>query len=125
MAYEERIIIVNVRRTEYPNGKPFIDAEEIASYNCSRMPESFNRIFTEGCDFTVQDYFSEDEGTRETAEDRYGDPIKSAPIQLVTEKLREYLSLNDYYRRYRPLLGLLEGFNPADWEELRIVHFGY
>ena len=31
----------------------------------------------------------------------------------------------DYYRRYQPCLSLLKGFNPNDWEDLVVLHYGH
>lgn len=59
-----------------------------------------------------------------TTEDDYGDPIEDAPVQDVIDFIENEASKNDY-RRLAPCLAMLKGFDPQQWDDLRVIHYGY
>jgi len=135
--YEHRLFIVN-REELYPReeGKSgFVFANVIAEYNCSRMPTKFFDLFADAkeIDFGL---FAEN-SDEETMTDRYGAHCTMLKPSAVIDYLENLMANEDSewhdYRRLAPLLGLLKGFNPEQWEEFRIdgndslwvVHYGY
>lgn len=59
-----------------------------------------------------------------TQVDCYGKHIKAASVKEVVEWLEKEILVSDY-RRLKPLLSLLKGFNEAEWECLEVLHYGY
>lgn len=117
MGYESRVIVVNVNRHEN-----YIYGEKIADIKMSKMGD-FKKIFTKPIDYKLF-ITNEDE---DTDKDCYGDRLCSADIKTVVEWL-ETVPKNegwDDYRRIKPLIGLLNGFNEDNWNELQVVHYGY
>ena len=55
-------------------------------------------------------------------EDSYGDPLKEMTLEATIAALE---ADNDGYRRILPALALLKSFNPKDWRDLAVLHFGY
>lgn len=121
MGYESKIFIVNVNRYKWAeNQSEQVYAEIIAVMKMSRMDYSFHNLFTKEIDYGI--YAEDNDHTTDT--DRYGDKIKSAEIDKVIEWLESAIEVEDY-RRLKPLLGLLKGFNPNEWGNLQILHYGY
>lgn len=122
MGYESRIYVVNVCKTEslITGENIFTYADIVAVVNMSKMSSEFHKLFLDKIDYTI---FAED-GDKDTNKDRYGDIIKSADIQDVIEWLESEIERDDY-RRLKPLLGLLKGFNREEWENLKVLHYGY
>ena len=56
--------------------------------------------------------------------DRHGEHLKYAPINKVIEWVEQKIKKIDY-RRLKPLLGLLKGFDQSKWDELQVIHYGY
>lgn len=118
MGYESKIIIIE--RCEFENG--YVAGIEIAQVNMCKMVYSsgFHELFDTPIDFDLYD--NDDEPTRK---DCYGDHCKMASVGTLAQWLREEVERDDY-RRLKPLLGLLEGFNVNQWSgELVAVHYGY
>ena len=120
MGYECKIFIVDVTRWKPENQSEQVYAEIIATMKMCRMDYSFYKLFTEEIDYEI---YAED-GNHTTSRDRYGDKIKSAKIDKVIEWLESEIE-RDNYRRLKPFLGLLKGFNPDMWNDLQILHYGY
>ncbi len=116
MGYESRLYIV--KKCDAINY-----AEVIARFDCSKMDskswiELFNKPFD--CKMYMED------GNTLIEEDNYGDKLKSAEFPTVIEWLEKEVEKSDY-RRLKPLLSLLKGFDLSQWGdgEMEIVHFGY
>ena len=122
MGYESRIFIIDRNERTTPKGDKWVYGEKIAMVDMCKMgyDSGFHELFTEPIDYKI---FID--GETETDTDCYGEHLKSATVQTVIEWLEKEISVADYYRRMRPLLGLLEGFNESDWSELQVVHYGY
>lgn len=126
MGYESRIIVVNV--VEHPEcqiGRTVYMAhkyvEEIASIKMSCMEQDFPMIFDKEIDYKISTPGCED---KEANEDKYGRHIKSGNINKIIEWLEDKVKTDDY-RRLKPLLGLLKGFNAEQWNRLEVLHYGY
>ena len=110
MGYESKLFIVN--RNEYV-------AETIAEFDLCRMPYEFGKyVFRDKIDF---DICVNDELTRA---DKYGDTCRVANIPDVIRAL-EQMKEKENYRRLAPCIGLLKGFRPEEWDDLKVVHYGY
>lgn len=117
MAYESRIIIVDKHTHNYKENS-YIYAEYIAEIKMGGMRHNFFDLFTQEIDYTV---YVDD---KETNTDCYGDVIKSAEPQAVIEWLENEVKTDDY-RRLKPLLNLLKGFDLSQWENIQVLHYGY
>lgn len=126
MGYESRIIVVNV--VEYPEKivgnavfPKFSYVEEIASIKMGCMEQGFHQLFDKAIDYKIG---TPDFEEKETDKDRYGCHIKSGDIsriiQWIEDKVRE-----DNYRRLKPLLGFLKGFDTKQWDRLEVLYYGY
>lgn len=116
MGYESKIFIVNVI-----SAKDFRYADEIATVDMSKMGygNGWRELFKSPIDFKVW-YRGEEIDT-----DCYDEHLKSADYNDVIVWLKNYMRDNEYYRRVPVLLGILNGINPNDWDNLKIVHYGY
>lgn len=67
-----------------------------------------------------------DDGNTPIKEDCYGDGLEYADFQSVIGWLEKETQESNY-RRLKPLLSLLKGFDLSQWTdgEMQIVHFGY
>ena len=118
MGYESKVIIVE--RVEFGSGH--VAGIEVAQVNMCKMGygNGFHELFDTPIDFDL--YGMDDEPTRE---DEYGDHCGMTNIGTLVDWLREAVEHDDY-RRLKPLLGLLEGFDVNQWnDELVAVHYGY
>lgn len=119
MGYESRIYIVNRNVLDFWNKEnPLIFGEDIASFELCSVPYEFTDIFTKPIDFSL--YVDEEE----TVEDKYGKHCNMARINTVVEALEKF-EAEDHYRRYRPVISLLKGFDESEWDDLWVVHYGH
>lgn len=133
MAYEHRLYIVCRHEYRSDTGKTTVFGEVIAEYNCSRMPHNFLDLFAVGKVIDFPLIIGHDE---ETTADKYGEICRMLKPSTVVKYLENVMETEDGWRDYRripPLLGLLRGFDPAQWEQqgqaassgLYVVHYGY
>lgn len=117
MGYCSKIFIVGRSK------RPMFDTEcVIASFDCCKMDYKFRDIFTKEIDYKL---FADD-GNTTFDTDKYGNHLKSADFRTVIGWLNNQVQKNDY-RRLKPLLCLLKGFDLSQWQEcdMQIVHYGY
>lgn len=115
MGYESRLYIVNVNDNDCGH------AECIAAVNMSCMEIGFRNLFKLPVSFEMWAMDSHDD--EQISHDRYGENVTAAEISDVITYLKK--SMHSQYRRLRPLLGLLEGFDQCQWNHLLVVHYGY
>lgn len=118
MGYESRVFVINVNR----HNDDWIYGEKIADIRMSKMG-NFRDIFKQPIDYKIY----VDSGDIDVDEDCYGDHLCYTDIDTVVEWL-ETVPKNegwDDYRRIKPLIGLLKGFNKEEWKELQVVHYEY
>lgn len=67
-----------------------------------------------------------EDGNTLIEEDCYGEKLTTADFPTVIAWLEKEVKKDDY-RRLKPLLSLLKGFDLSQWQdgELQIVHYGY
>lgn len=118
MGYESRLYVCEKRNVVGLSGK--IWYEEIASFNLSKACE----VSTKMRNYPATDGFIfADDGNTEILEDEYADPLKEIPIDDAIEILQH--ASETHYRRYKPCLELLRGFDRNEWGELVVLHYGY
>lgn len=122
MGYESRLYIVD--KTSFAieiREKLMFYCEKIATFNLSKVPDVSNKLL----DYKDTDgYFYAEDYDDIIIEDKYGKPLKEIPISDVI-KILEDASSHSNYKRYRPCLNLLKGFNLSEWENLVVLHYGY
>lgn len=121
MSYESRIFVMNrrvIKATE-PKFNDYIYAENITTFNMCSMENSFKNLFKKPIDFSITGENDED-----LTVDKYGEKVTAAEITPVIEWLKEEVRTENY-RRLKPFLAYLEALNPAEWDELLLVHYGY
>lgn len=120
MGYESRLYIVDKRDLVHiKNKKGMVYCEMIAQFNLSNVPEIYEKVFAYK---DTNGYFYCN--GKEVTEDMYGKPLKEIPIGDMISIISEVMK-NDRFRRYRPCLNLLKGFNLSEWENLVVLHYGY
>ena len=122
MGYESKIYIVEKSMIgKDVNGKRMWFGDVVASFRLSKTPiyqEIRNR-------FSPTDtYFYADDGNTEIIEDIYGKPLTEIPIPDLIDIL-ERAESKEHYRRYVPLIRMLQGFDLTQWKDLVALHYGY
>ena len=134
MSYEHKLIITRRSELMCAQGN-VVYGEQIAIYNCSRMPDSFYSLFRDHGTPVDFDLFIHD-GDELSRLDNYGEHCRMIDPAAVLEYLEALQNSGDdwsTYRRISPLIGLLRGFSREQWEEatpthserLVIVNYGY
>lgn len=119
MGYESRIYVVN--KSKYPiviDGRKY--AETIASFDACVYP-NLSSAFEKKTDC----YIIADDGNTIVSKDKYGDELTEAPLSDVIRFLEDEVQRGETYRRIKPLLGLLKGFDMEQWDNLVCLHYGY
>lgn len=128
--YESRLYIVNAQTVKAPNGGETVLSSEIAVYECGMMPDDFTWLFKAGGEINFDLYVpgcNEDgeEVMVFTREDCYGEHCRMIRPDLLIKYIESHSEELANYRRSAPLLGLLKGFDPNQWENLMVVHYGH
>ena len=106
MGYESKIIIAERSSSDY-SGKGYVYCEVVALFNLCKA--SFITNAFKKPEKPVEIYF--DGGDDESIiVDCYGDELTVASVPDVIKLLKQQIK-KDKYRRLKPLLGILEGFN--------------
>ncbi|MBO7733886.1 MAG: hypothetical protein J6S67_15085 [Methanobrevibacter sp.] len=120
--YESKIFVVMKSDTKGwdENVKDYFMCEEIATFKLCGIDSD---ILAKIKSFPDSDCYIWD-GENPTVTDKYGDRLKEIPLGEAV-KIFGYASAVHDYRRYEPCASLLRGFNPQEWENLVVLHFGY
>lgn len=126
MGYESRLYVVN--KTDYGFERYFEDvdkelkyAECIAQFELCKVYDVSSKMRK----YPDTDCYTYD-GDEEVIEDKYGSPLKEIPIADAIAIIEEEAESDGYaYRRWKPCLGLLKGFDAGDWENLVVLHYGH
>ena len=119
MGYKSKIYVVEKSRLYLGgNGKRW--AEVVAVFNACKFPK-LPGVFKAKTDC----YIYASDGNTRIFEDDYGDELTEAPLSDVIKFLEEEVQRGETYRRIKPLLGLLKGFDENQWEKLVCLHYGY
>lgn len=119
MGYESRIYVCE--KSDYiSEDEDRVWAECLGSFNlCKISGRLLRRIEA----FPETKLYFIDNG-QEIRTDRYGDVPNEVPLADMIDILEKEIAVDDY-RRYAPCLGLLKGFEPAKWNNLVCLHYGY
>lgn len=138
MGYESKVYVVNVLEHRHPlvnrvtkqpcldeNGKQIMAegyGQIVAMIDMCKMgyDSGWKELFTKEIDYKI---FAEN-GDEDTDEDCYGEHIKSGDITAIISWLENQIKI-EHYRRLKPLLSLLRGFTPDEWEDLQVLHYGH
>ena len=58
-------------------------------------------------------------------EDCYGKVMTECSVDELLEVVQKEIDSGEDYRRLAPLYGLLKGFKPVQWHDLRVLHYGH
>ena len=94
-------------------------AEVVAVFDlskCNSVTSQFRDYPATDCVITV--------GTTDIVKDLYGKPLNEIPIEDAIKNLRKAAETSDY-RRFKPCLALLNGFDLSQWDDLVVLNYGY
>lgn len=120
MGYESRLYIVDRRELKWNGELIQIYGNEIARFDMGCVVWNPDNIFTTPIDFPIE-YDKNDE---EVYDDMYGKRCGMTSVSAVISAI-EALEEREHYRRFKPLLGFLKSLDESEWDDLRVVHFGY
>ena len=114
MGYESRLYVIQKSDVGMEEEKKW--CEVIATFDLCKVNINF-RKYPE-----TDSYFYE--GNEKIVEDCYGEPLRELTIKEAIQEV-ENAATRDEYRRWKPILGLLKGFNEEEWSDLRVLHYGH
>ena len=114
MGYESRLYVVQKSQVAKHNNKYW--CEVIASFDLCKVDINFRKYLK------TDSYFIE--GNEYVFEDCYGEPLRELTIAEAIKEIENAMARYDY-RRWKPILGLLKGFNEDEWGDLRVLHYGH
>ena len=117
MGYESRLYVVNRVENVWTGG---LWGDKLAVFNMSCVGWNPDKIFTTPIDFNI----GYDKNGEPIYNDMYGKRCGMASVSDVISTI-EALEEREHYRRFKPLLGFLKSFDESEWDDLRVVHFGY
>lgn len=117
MGYELRIYVVYKGKI-YDEEKRY--AGVVAMFNFGKFA-GLREVFKAKTDC----YIYSDDGNTPILEDDYGDELTEAPLADVISFLENEIKNGENYRRIKPLLSLLKGFDKEQWDNLVCLHYGY
>ena len=118
MGYESKLYIVN-KSEIYDDGMKY--GQVIATFDLCNVVSVARMIAKYP---NTDTYIYADDGNTHITKDLYGEPLKEIPIADMIEIL-ERESEADPYRRYRPCIQLLKGFDASEWKDLVVLHYGH
>lgn len=117
MGYESRLYVVNRVENVWTGG---LWGDKLAVFNMSCVGWNPDKIFTTPIDFNI----GYDKNGEPIYNDMYGKRCGMASVVDVISTI-ESLEEREHYRRFKPLLGFLKSLDESEWDDLRVVHFGY
>ena len=127
MGYESRLYIVE--KSDYYSKvdvgfkevKRMCFGEVVAMFELCKVPE-IPSVIESYPDTDTYIY----EGEERIIDDKYGKPLKEIPIKDMIEIVKKAAENDDNkYRRWKPCLALLKGFNGKQWQDLVVLHYGH
>ena len=120
MGYESKFYIVN-KSDFIADEDGYYYAEKIAMFDLCKVPGLYIKIK----DYPKANvYIYSDDGNTEIKNDLYGDELIEIPIPDMIKFLEEEIKESSY-RRYKPFLEMLKGFDLFEWSNLVVLHYGY
>lgn len=122
MGYESRLFVVNKTNQHGGDDKSkIVWAEKIASFNLCKVCDVSDKMRKYPA---TNAYIYADDGNTEIVSDAYGEPLREIPISDAIKIIEDAAKI-DNYRRFAPCLQLLKGFDPSEWGDLVVLHYGY
>lgn len=130
MGYDSRIYIVEKSRYNTPMNV-VIDGEDygervwgqvVASMNLGVYPTVSNFMNSQP---ETDCYIYAEDGNTMIVTDRYDKVMRECSITELLEVVAKEVDEGIDYRRVFPLYGLLKGFDLRQWDNLRVLHYGY
>lgn len=127
MGYESRLYIVKKsdiwHKVDTTNGdvKDMRWGEVIAMFDLSNVG---------GLREAIKNYPATDTfiyvGENQEIDDCYGDPLKEIPIKDMADIIEKIAEDDKWrYRRFKPCIQLLRGFEENKWRNLAVLHYGH
>lgn len=69
-------------------------------------------------------YFYSNDGNTIITEDLYGKPLTEVPVPDMIQIL-ERAANDGHYRRFKPCIQMLKGFDLSEWGNLVVLHYGH
>lgn len=120
MGYGSRLYIVERKELQWDGKLIDIYGNEIAQFDMRCVAWNPKHIFTTPIDFPIE----YDANDNEVYDDMYGERCGMASVSAVISAI-EALEEREHYRRFKPLLSFLKALDESEWDDLRVVHFGY
>jgi len=132
VGYEVKVIIGYHSGSEDEMGRKWFNP--IATYdlckvslNCSGIKDSpGHKLLDRNDTIKIQPiYYYGDDGNTRIEEDRYGADLVAFDPEILLKELKEQAAMSDY-RRFPPLIAMLESLLQQSWSEgLTVVLFGH
>lgn len=122
MGYDSRFFVVDksdIRSVDQPD---IFWGKKIADFDLAVVPRISSIIHSKYPDTNC--YIYADDGNTAILEDKYGDKLKEIPLQDMIQIVESDPEL-DTYRRLKPFLSLLKGFDISQWDNLVVLHYGH
>lgn len=129
MGYESRLYVVqksDIKGFREPKTKDKTWCEVLATIELCKVGGDFF-VYLEKYPATDSFFYTENETV---IEDKYGEPLKEIPIKdminiLERQKAEDIVREGVPYRRLEPAIALLKGFDPEQWGEVVVLHYGH
>ena len=121
MGYESRFYVVEKHRSIYERDIGLFYADKVAMFDMCKCPDLYDRIKHYP---KTDSYIYADDGNTHIVKDDYDEKLIEIPIiDMIT--ILEDLAETEPYRRYKPFLQLLKGFDLSEWKDLVVLHYGH
>lgn len=121
MGYESCFYVVEKHANIKDDDIGYFFAEKIAMFDMCKVPALYDRI--KHYPKTESFIYAADGNTR-MIEDDYGERLIEIPVTTMINILEELIKV-DQYRRYKPFLQMLKGFDLSEWKDLVVLHYGH
>lgn len=122
MGYESRFYVVEKSIIE-TDDLSMKYATKIAMFDMCKVPDIVGMIKKSYKPTDV--YIYADDGNTKIIKDAYEEPLIEIPIEDMISIMRKAIDKDGDYRRLRPFLHLLLGFDLTQWNNLVVLHYGY
>lgn len=124
MSYDSRLYVVEKQPKEWTlideDGNQMHYGSVIAEFDLCHTSDVSNKMR----EYPATDTYIYIGDNTKVTKDEYGESLKEIPLEDAIEIIEHAAEKGDY-RRYKPCLGLLKGFDHTEWERLVVLHYGY